>query len=113
MLALLGSPVALTTAFVIEAGAAGIRAVGFLIPASLGVLEGGIVGLFGLLRMDPAAGLAFGVVRRIREAAWILAGTRASPSARETGRGARTRSLRSRARRAGPRFLPCGHEATR
>ena len=74
MLALLGSPVALTTAFVIEAGAAGIRAVGFLIPASLGVLEGGIVGLFGLLRMDPAAGLAFGVVRRIREAAWILAG---------------------------------------
>jgi uncharacterized protein (TIRG00374 family) len=74
MLALLGSPVALTTALVIEAGAAGIRAVGFLIPASLGVLEGGIVGLFALLRMDPATGLAFGVVRRIREAAWILAG---------------------------------------
>jgi uncharacterized protein (TIRG00374 family) len=74
MLALLGSPVALTTALIIEAGAAGIRAVGFLIPASLGVLEGGIVGLFGLLRMDPATGLAFGVVRRIREAAWILAG---------------------------------------
>jgi uncharacterized protein (TIRG00374 family) len=74
MLALLGTPVAFTTALVIEAGAAGFRAVGFLIPASLGVLEGGIVGLFALLRMDPATGLAFGVVRRIREAAWILAG---------------------------------------
>ncbi len=74
MLALLGSPVALTTALVIEAGAAGVRAVGFLVPGSLGVLEGGIVGLFSLLRMDPATGLAFGVVRRIREAVWILAG---------------------------------------
>ena len=74
MLALLGSPVSLMTALVIEAGAAGVRAVGFLIPGSLGILEGGIVGLFSLLRMDPATGLAFGIVRRIREATWILVG---------------------------------------
>jgi uncharacterized protein (TIRG00374 family) len=74
ILALLGSPVTFMTALVVEAGAAGVRAVGFLIPGSLGILEGGIVGVFGLLRMDPATGLAFGVVRRIREAAWILAG---------------------------------------
>ena len=74
MLALLGSPVSLMTALVIEAGAAGVRAVGFLIPGSLGVLEGGIVGLFALLRMDPATGLAFGIARRIREAFWILLG---------------------------------------
>jgi uncharacterized protein (TIRG00374 family) len=74
MLALLGSRVSLVTALVIEAGAAGVRAVGFLIPGSLGVLEGGIVGLFALLRMDPATGLAFGIVRRIREATWILLG---------------------------------------
>jgi uncharacterized protein (TIRG00374 family) len=74
MLLLLGSPVTLLTALVIEAGAAGVRAVGFLVPGSLGVLEGGIVGLFALLGLDPATGLAFGVVRRIREAAWILAG---------------------------------------
>ena len=74
MLALLGSPATLMTALVIEAGAAGIRAIGFLIPGSLGVLEGGIVGLFALLRMDPATGLAFGVARRIREVAWILVG---------------------------------------
>jgi uncharacterized protein (TIRG00374 family) len=74
MLWLLGSPVSLATAVIIEAGAAGFRAVGFLIPASLGILEGGIVGLFALLRMDPATGLAFGIARRIREAAWILAG---------------------------------------
>jgi uncharacterized protein (TIRG00374 family) len=74
MLALLGSPVPLMTAVIIEAGAAGFRAVGFLIPGSLGILEGGIVGLFALLRMDPATGLAFGIARRFREAAWILAG---------------------------------------
>jgi uncharacterized protein (TIRG00374 family) len=74
MLVLLGSPVSLMLALVIEAGATGVRAVGFLVPGSLGVLESGIVGLFALLRMDPATGLAFGVVRRVREAAWILAG---------------------------------------
>jgi uncharacterized membrane protein YbhN (UPF0104 family) len=74
MLFLLGSPVTLLTALVIEAGAAGVRAVGFLVPGSLGVLEGGIVGLFALRRLDPATGLAFGFVRRIREAVWILAG---------------------------------------
>jgi uncharacterized protein (TIRG00374 family) len=74
MLLLLGSPVTLLTALVIEAGAAGVRAVGFLVPGSLGVLEGGIVGLFALLGLDPATGLAFGVVRRIREAVWILVG---------------------------------------
>ena len=74
MLLLLGSPVTLLTALVIEAGAAGVRALGFLVPGSLGVLEGGIVGLFALLGLDPATGLAFGVVRRIREAVWILVG---------------------------------------
>lgn len=74
MMALLGSPVTFMTALIIEAGAAGVRAVGFLVPGSIGVLEGGIVGLFRLLHMDPATGLAFGVVRRIREGAWILAG---------------------------------------
>jgi uncharacterized protein (TIRG00374 family) len=74
ILLLLGSPVTLLAALIIEAGAAGVRAVGFLVPGSLGVLEGGIVGLFALLRLDPATGLAFGVVRRIREVAWILAG---------------------------------------
>jgi uncharacterized protein (TIRG00374 family) len=70
----LGSPVPLVTALVIEAGAIGARAVGFLVPASIGVQEGGVVGLFVLLGLEPATGLAFGTVRRIREVSYILLG---------------------------------------
>ena len=49
MLYLLDSPVSLLTALIIEAGATGVRAVGFLIPGSIGVLEGGLVGIFSML----------------------------------------------------------------
>jgi uncharacterized protein (TIRG00374 family) len=74
MLALLESRVSLVTALVIEAGATGVRAVGFLIPGSIGVLEGGLVGIFAMLGLGPGTGLAFGVARRFREGVWILAG---------------------------------------
>ena len=74
MLVLLGAPVSLMTALVIEAGATGMRAVGFLIPGSIGVLEGGLVAIFALLGLESSTGLAFGVARRFREGVWILIG---------------------------------------
>jgi uncharacterized protein (TIRG00374 family) len=74
MLYLLDSPVSLLTALIIEAGATGVRAVGFLIPGSIGVLEGGLVGIFSMLGLGSGTGLAFSVARRFREGAWILAG---------------------------------------
>jgi uncharacterized protein (TIRG00374 family) len=74
MLALLESPVSLLTALVIEAGATGVRAIGFLIPGSIGVLEGGLVGIFTMLGLGSSTGLAFGVARRFREGVWILIG---------------------------------------
>jgi uncharacterized protein (TIRG00374 family) len=74
MLLLLGAPVPLLTALVVEAGATGVRAAGFLIPGSIGVLEGGLVGIFAMLGIAPSTGLAFGVARRFREGVWILAG---------------------------------------
>jgi uncharacterized protein (TIRG00374 family) len=74
MLLLLESPVSFMTALVIEAGATGVRAVGFLIPGSIGVLEGGIVGIFAMLGLGSGTGLAFGVARRFREGVWILLG---------------------------------------
>jgi uncharacterized protein (TIRG00374 family) len=74
MLALLESPVSLLTALVIEAGATGVRAVGFLIPGSIGVLEGGLVGIFAMLGLGSSTGLAFGIARRFREGVWILIG---------------------------------------
>jgi hypothetical protein len=70
----LGAPVSLATALVIEAGAAGARAAGFLVPASLGVQEGGVVGIAVLLGVGGEAGLAVAVVRRIREAVLVAAG---------------------------------------
>ena len=74
MLFLLESPVSLLTALIIEGGATGVRAVGFLIPGSIGVLEGGLVGIFAMLGLGSGTGLAFGIARRFREGAWILAG---------------------------------------
>jgi glycosyltransferase 2 family protein len=74
MLVLLESPVSLLTALVIEAGATGVRAVGFLIPGSIGILEGGLVGIFAMLGLGSSTGLAFSVARRFREGVWILLG---------------------------------------
>jgi putative membrane protein len=70
----LGTPVTLTTALVIEAGATGIRSAGFLIPGALGVQEGALVGILAALGLPPSLGLAFGVVRRIRDVLWDLIG---------------------------------------
>ncbi len=70
----LGAPVDLGTAVVIEAFASAIRSATFLIPASLGVQEGGFVGIFLGFGLGASAGLAFGVVRRVREAVWALVG---------------------------------------
>jgi uncharacterized protein (TIRG00374 family) len=74
MLFLLDAPVSLMTALIIEAGATGVRAIGFMIPGSIGVLEGGLVGIFAMLRLGSGTGLAFSVARRFREGVWILAG---------------------------------------
>lgn len=74
ILALLGTPVSWTVAAVLEGGAVGVRTAGFLVPAGIGVQEGGLVGLCALLGLPPATGLAFAAVRRIREAAYILLG---------------------------------------
>lgn len=73
-LRLLGSPVDFATAIVIEAFISAIRSATFLIPASLGVQEGGLVGILVGLGLGAGTGLAFGLVRRLREAAWALVG---------------------------------------
>jgi putative membrane protein len=74
MLRFLGVGVSLATAGVIEAFSAGIRFATFLIPASVGALEGGYVAMFRALGLGSAAGLAFGLTRRVREITWILVG---------------------------------------
>jgi len=70
----LAQPVDLATALVIEAFATGVRSASFLVPAAVGVQEGGLVAIFVGLGLPPGTGLAFGLVRRIREATWSALG---------------------------------------
>jgi glycosyltransferase 2 family protein len=74
ILRLLGVPVSPATAVIIEACGTAVRFMTFFIPAHLGVLEGGVVGVFVALGLDPAAGLSAILARRVREAAWIGVG---------------------------------------
>ena len=65
-----GVAVELSTATVIEAFGTAVRFATFMIPASLGAAEGGYVVTFAALGLGPAAGVSFGLVRRVREATW-------------------------------------------
>jgi putative membrane protein len=71
---LLDAPVGVATAIVIEACGTAVRFVTFFIPAHLGALEGGNVGVFMALGLDPAMGMAAILIRRVRELAWIALG---------------------------------------
>ncbi len=70
ILRFLGVAVEPSTATVIEAFGTAVRFATFVIPASLGAAEGGYVVTFAALGLGPAAGVSFGLVRRVREATW-------------------------------------------
>jgi uncharacterized protein (TIRG00374 family) len=74
LLKFLGSEVSLATATVIEAFSTGVKVATFLIPASLGALEGGFVATFAMLGLSPTTAISFSLVRRLREAAWVAIG---------------------------------------
>ena len=74
VLGLAGIPVGLATAFVLEAVSAAVRFATFIIPGSLGALEGGNVAAFVALGLPGAAGLSFTLIRRLREATWAVIG---------------------------------------
>lgn len=71
ILAFLGVPVSLAAATVIEAFGTAIRVATFLIPASLGALEGGFVVTFAALGLGSTTAVSFSLIRRIREAVWV------------------------------------------
>jgi hypothetical protein len=61
----------IATATVIEALGTGVRFATFFVPASLGTLEGANAAAFAALGWAASDGLAFSLVRRGRQAAWI------------------------------------------
>jgi uncharacterized protein (TIRG00374 family) len=71
---LLGIEIGFLAATLIEAFSTAVRFATFMLPASIGVLEGGHVAIFTALGLGGSAGLSFSLVRRIREAAWIGVG---------------------------------------
>jgi uncharacterized membrane protein YbhN (UPF0104 family) len=71
---LAGIPVDLETSLVLEALSTAVRFATFMIPGSLGALEGGNVAAFALFGLPGAAGLSFSLVRRLREVTWAVIG---------------------------------------
>jgi putative membrane protein len=61
-------------AMTIEVLSVAIDALLFFVPAKAGTQEGGKVLIFQVLGLDPAKGLALGIVRRLRELTWSMIG---------------------------------------
>jgi len=74
VLRLLGTEVPLLTALIIESFASGVKFASFMVPASLGALEGGYVAFFEAFGLTATGGLAFVLVRRLREMTWAGVG---------------------------------------
>jgi putative membrane protein len=70
----LGVPVGVERALTIEVLSVAIDGMLFFVPAKVGTQEGGKVLIFTILGLDPAKGLALGILRRIRELTWALIG---------------------------------------
>jgi len=73
-LRLLGHPVGLFEAFLIESVVQGVRASAFLIPAGLGVQEGGFLLMGAILSLPADVALALALTRRVRELVFGIPG---------------------------------------
>src|SRR5213593_11460 len=64
-------PASLATAVVIETLGSAVRFATFFMPGSLGALEGANTAAFAALGFGAQAGLAFSLLRRLRQVVWI------------------------------------------
>jgi uncharacterized protein (TIRG00374 family) len=71
---LLRIPLTLERVVVIEILSTTIDAILFFVPGKVGTQEGGKVLIFTMLGLDPAQGLSFAIMRRIREMTWAGVG---------------------------------------
>jgi putative membrane protein len=74
VLELLGQPVSLADALVVESLAQALRNVGFMLPGAFGAQEGAIVGAAVLVGVSPGVALAAALVRRAREVTFAIPG---------------------------------------
>ena len=66
----LGIPVSVFTALAIEVLSVTVDGLLFMVPAKIGTQEGGKVAVFAALGLPASLGLAFGLVRHVRELSW-------------------------------------------
>ena len=71
---LLGHPVSVAEALIVESLAQATRSVGFMLPGGLGAQEGGIVAGALMLGIGPDLGLAVALLKRARELAYGVPG---------------------------------------
>lgn len=85
IMTLIGHPVSVADAVIVEALAQPMRLAGIVIPGTLGVQEAGGMVIFRLLGLSPELGLALMLLKRVREIGFNLLGlallTRLRPSA--------------------------------
>jgi glycosyltransferase 2 family protein len=74
VLVFIGIPIDWPTAIVVEAFGAAVKFASFMVPASLGALEGGNVAIFAAFGLGGSAGLSYTLVRRLREIVWTVVG---------------------------------------
>ncbi len=67
-------PVNVRTALTIEVLSVAVDGLLFIVPAKVGTQELGKTAIFSFLVLPPRSGLAFGIVRHLRELAWAVTG---------------------------------------
>lgn len=70
VLSFAGLPISPLTAVLMESFGTAVKFATFVIPGSLGALEGGNVAIFAALGFGGATGLSYTLIRRLREALW-------------------------------------------
>jgi uncharacterized membrane protein YbhN (UPF0104 family) len=83
---LVGHPVDWSLALCLDSMAVLFAALGFMVPVSAGVQDGGVILLALGFNLGASMGAAFSIVRRVREAFWLSLGLLAA--ARENSRAA-------------------------
>jgi len=71
---LFGLPLDFTQAFALEAFISVAKGVGMFSPGSIGVQEGGIIFLFKLFALAAPVGVAYAIIRRVREVIYGIVG---------------------------------------
>jgi uncharacterized protein (TIRG00374 family) len=91
----LAVPGSLTLAVMIAGLESAVRFATFFVPGNVGVLEGSNAAAFGALGLGATAGLTFTLVRRARQALWIVLGLLVLATMRRTAWVAAERSARA------------------